>query len=69
MITAEQKLKEANLIIKEFQSMRVLQKAYFKAVWENDSIRKQQILSQSKLQERKVDTMIELYNENKGFNH
>lgn len=68
-MTTDQKLKEANLIIKEFQSMRVLQKSYFKAVWENDSIRKQQLLSQSKLQERKVDTMIELYNQNKGFNH
>jgi hypothetical protein len=67
MITAEQKLNEANLIIKEFQAMRVLQKAYFKAVWDNDTIRKQQLLSQSKFQERKVDSMIELYNENKGF--
>jgi hypothetical protein len=57
------------LIIKEFQAMRVLQKAYFKAVWENDTIRKQQLLNQSKHQERKVDGMIELYNANKGFGH
>lgn len=62
MRSTEQKLSEAEIIIRETKSMRMLQKAYFKAVWEKDEARKRDLLTQSKAQEKKVDEMIERYN-------
>lgn len=62
MRSTDQKLQEAEIIIRETKSMRSLQKAYFKAVWEKDDARKASILPQSKAQEKKVDEMIERYN-------
>ena len=61
MITAEQKLKEAESIIREFKAMRILQKDYYRAVYEKDEVRKNRILPQSKAQEKKVDEMISIY--------
>ena len=63
MRSTDQKLQEAEIIIRETKSMRSLQKAYFKAVWEKDDARKASILPQSKAQEKKVDEMIIRYNE------
>ena len=62
MRSTDQKLQEAEIIIRETKAMRSLQKAYFKAVWEKDEVRKKEILPQSKAQEKKVDEMIERYN-------
>lgn len=62
MRTLESKLQEAEVLIKEFKAMRLLQKRYFQAVWEKDEVRKREVLPQSKAQEKKVDEMIERYN-------
>lgn len=61
MRSTDQKLSEAEIIIRETKSMRMLQKAYFKAVWEKDEGRKRDLLTQSKAQEKKVDEMITRY--------
>lgn len=63
MRSTNQKLQEAEIIIRETKAMRSLQKSYFKAVWEKDDARKASILPQSKAQEKKVDEMIIRYNE------
>lgn len=63
MRSTDQKLQEAEIIIRETKAMRALQKAYFKAVWEKDDARKIILLTQSKSQEKKVDEMIIRYNE------
>lgn len=69
MRSIEQKFQEAEIIIKETKAMRLLQKAYFKAVWEQDEGRKKDILIQSRSQEKKVDEMIISYNKsNEGPN-
>lgn len=63
MRTTDQKLKEAEIIMREVKSMRTFQKAYFQARWEKDEARKTSLLEQSKLQEKKVDEMIRSYTE------
>lgn len=63
MRSIDQKFQEADLIVKEAKAMRILQKAYFKSVWEKDEGRKKILLDQSKAQERKVDNMIVQYYE------
>jgi hypothetical protein len=52
---------EMALIIKEVKAMRKLQKDYFRAVYEKDYKRKDELLPKSKFQEKKVDEMIENY--------
>lgn len=64
MRTTEAKLQEAEVLIKEIKAMRLLQKSYFKAVFEKDEKRKWEILPQSKSQEKKVDAMIDQYYKN-----
>ena len=54
---------EMALIIKEVKIMRQHQKDYFKAVYEKDQKRKDEILPKSKFQERKVDEMIDNYHQ------
>lgn len=51
----QDKLKKAELLIKEFKALRILQKEYFKT-------RDLQILNQCKLQEKKTDQLLEEYN-------
>ena len=54
------KHQEAETLITEFKSMRTLQKAYFKTRFDDPS-KAAQILEKSKLQEKKVDKMIDDY--------
>jgi len=54
----QDRLKAADKLILEFQSMRLLQKKYF-----NEG-REYKVLNQSKAQEKKVDQMIGEYNNN-----
>ncbi len=61
MQTILERLKEAEIALRECQSMRLLQKRYFQAAYERDDKRKAEVLPQSKLQEKKVDRMIEEY--------
>lgn len=56
MQTLNQKLNQANIIIKEFQVLRDLQKEYFRT-------RDFKVLDKCKLQEKKVDTLIKEYND------
>jgi hypothetical protein len=58
MNTITLKQQDAENIIKEVKSMRTLQKSYFKSRYD-DPVNSSKILSQSKLQEKKVDEMIE----------
>ena len=55
-----QKHNEAEILLKEVKVMRTLQKSYFKSRYD-DPTNSVNILNQSKLQEKKVDKMIEDY--------
>ncbi len=57
MKSEQEKLKEALNVIKEIKSMRNLQKAYFRSRYDDPS-KSGDLLNQSKLQERKVDEML-----------
>jgi hypothetical protein len=59
-MTLQDKYNEASIIINEVKAMRTLQKSYFKSRWDDPS-NSTNILNQSKLQERKVDQMIESF--------
>ncbi len=52
-----EKLKEALTVIREIKAMRILQKAYFKSRYDDPS-KSADLLNQSKLQERKVDQIL-----------
>ncbi len=52
-----EKLKEALNVIQEIKAMRNLQKAYFKSRYDDPS-KSGDLLNQSKLQEKKVDQML-----------
>jgi len=54
-MTAQEKLISANLLIKEFKSLRQMQKEYFRYI-DIDTLEK------CKLQEKKVDELITEYN-------
>ncbi len=57
MKSEQEKLKEALVIIREIKAMRTLQKAYFKSRYDDQS-KSSDLLNQSKLQEKKVDQML-----------
>jgi hypothetical protein len=52
-----EKLREALIVIREIKAMRNLQKAYFKSRYDDPS-KSGDLLNQSKLQEKKVDQML-----------
>ena len=57
MKSEQEKLKESLAIIREVKAMRNLQKAYFKSRYDDQS-KSGDLLNQSKLQEKKVDQML-----------
>jgi len=59
MQTTQQKLDQANIIIKEFQGLRDSQKEYFRT-------RDFKVLEKCKVQEKKVDALIKEYNDFKA---
>ncbi len=63
-MTIQDKYNEALVIINEAKAMRALQKSYFKSRYD-DQANSHKILEQSKLQEKKVDKMIEDFNKPK----
>lgn len=54
-MTIQEKLNSANLLVKEFKSLRNLQKEYFR-------YRDTKTLEKCKLQEKKVDELLNEYN-------
>ena len=48
------------ILIQEFKALRMLQKSYFKSRYDDPS-KAPDLLTQSKIQEKKVDQMIEEY--------
>ena len=57
MKSEQEKLKEALVVIREIKAMRTLQKAYFKSRYDDPS-KSADLLNKSKLQEKKVDQML-----------
>jgi hypothetical protein len=53
-------MQKEQILIQEFKALRVLQKSYFKSRYDDPS-RSQDLLTQSKIQEKKVDQLIEEY--------
>jgi hypothetical protein len=57
MKSEQEKLREALNVILEIKAMRNLQKAYFKSRYDDPS-KSSDLLNQSKLQEKKVDQIL-----------
>jgi hypothetical protein len=57
MKSEQEKLKEALVVIREIKAMRTLQKAYFKSRYDDPS-KSADLLNKSKLQEKKVDQIL-----------
>ena len=61
MKSTNQLLSEANSIISEVRIMRQIEKDYLKSYMENDKVRIQILKTKLKLQQQKVDQMINEY--------
>ena len=61
MVSIQQKLSSAETIIKEVKLMRNIQKKYVQALSERDQNRIDEYLEKKKVQERRVDDLLNQY--------
>ncbi len=61
MISLQQKISNAENIIKEIKLMRIIQKRHVQALFERDQVRIDEYLDKKKKQEERVDNLLKQY--------